>query len=118
MNKINIFKEILKNNIKADIVYKDNYVTAFNDINPKAPVHIILIPNNYIKNMNYVNNSNIFILGKMLLICSKIAKYKNINISGYRLIINCNKNSGQEIDYLHIHILGGKYLGNLICNNI
>ncbi len=116
MKKINIFKEILKDKIKVDIVYKDNYVTAFNDINPKAPIHIILIPNIYIKNMNYINDSQLFILGKMLLVASKIAKYKNIDKNGYRLVINCNKDSGQEIDYLHIHILGGKFLGNFICN--
>ncbi len=116
MDKINIFKEILKRKIKSDIIYRDFFVTAFNDINPVAPIHIILIPNNYIKNINNVNNSDIFILGKMLLVCSKIAKYKNIDISGYRLVINCNKDSGQEIDYFHIHILGGKFLGNFICN--
>ncbi len=116
--KDNIFKKILNNEINSNIIYKNKYVTAFDDINPKAPIHIILIPNIYIKNMNYVKKSNIYILGKMLLISSKIAKLKNIDKSGYRLIINCNKDSGQEIDYLHIHILGGKFLGNIICNNL
>ncbi len=116
--KNNIFKKILNNEIKSNIIYKNKYVTAFDDINPKAPVHIILIPNVYIKNMNYINKSHIDILGKMLLISSKIAKLKNIHKSGYRLVINCNKNSGQEIDYLHIHIIGGKFLGNIICNNL
>ncbi len=112
----NIFKNILNNKIKANIIYKDKYITAFDDINPKAPVHIILIPNIYIKNINHIDKSNIYLLGKMLLVSSKIAKFKNINKSGYRLIINCNKDAGQEINYLHIHIIGGKYLGNIICN--
>ncbi len=112
----NIFSKILNNEIKSDIIYKNKYITAFNDIKPQAPIHIIVIPNIYIKNINNINKSNIYILSKMLLACRKIAKFKNINKSGYRLIINCNKDSGQEINYLHIHIIGGKFLGNIICN--
>ncbi len=113
--KNNIFNKIINNEIKVKILYKDNYVTAFNDINPKCPIHIIIIPNVYIKNLNYVIKDNIFILGRMLFVASKLAKKNNINKSGYRIIINCNKNSGQEIDYLHLHILGGCYLGKMIC---
>ncbi len=112
--KDNIFNKIINNKTKTKIIYKDKYVTAFNDINPKCPIHIIIIPNIYIKNLNYINNSNILILGKMLIIASKLAKKNNINKSGYRLIFNCNKNSGQEIDYLHLHLLGGCNLGKMI----
>ncbi len=110
----NIFSKIVNNKIKSKIVYRDKYVTAFNDINPKCPVHIIIVPNIYIKNLNYINKSNILLLGKMLFIASKLAKKNNIDKSGYRIIINCNKNSGQEINYLHLHILGGCYLGKII----
>ncbi len=113
MNK-NIFSKIVNNEIKSKIIYKDKYVTAFNDINPKCPVHIIIVPNIYIKNLNYINKSNILLLGKMLFIASKLAKKNNISKNGYRIVINCNKHSGQEIDYLHLHILGGCYLGKII----
>ncbi len=116
MKNKNIFQKIIDNEVKVNLIHKDNYVTAFYDINPKAPLHIILIPNIYIKNMNYINKSNIFFLSKMLFLASKIAKVKNIDKSGYRLVINCNKNAGQEIDYLHMHFLGGKFLGDICCN--
>ncbi len=114
MNIKNIFREIILGNIKSKIIYKDKDITAFNDINPKALVHIIIVPNIYIKNMNQVNKEHIFILGKMLVVASKIAKKKNIYKDGYRIVINCNKYAGQEIFYLHMHLLGGNYLGNMV----
>ncbi len=110
----NIFSKIVNNKVKMNFIYKDKFVTVFNDINPKSLVHIIIIPNVYIKNLNYVNNSNIKILGKLLITSSKIAKEKKIDKSGYRVVINCNNHSGQEIDYLHLHLLGGNYLGDFV----
>ncbi len=114
MNKKNIFQEIILGNIKSKIIYQDKDITAFNDINPKALVHIIIVPNIYIKNMNKINKKHIFILGKMLLVSSKIAKKKKISKNGYRIVINCNKYAGQEVFYLHMHLLGGNYLGNIV----
>ncbi len=110
MSTKNIFIDIINHKIKSDIIYQDKDLTIFNDINPKAPIHILIIPNIYIKNMNHINDNHLLILGKMLLMSSKIAKRKNIHKSGYRLIINCNKHAGQEINYLHLHLLGGCYL--------
>ncbi len=112
--KRNIFIDIISGKSKVNIIYKDKYVTAFNDINPIVPVHILVIPNIYIKNLNYINNDHVILLGKMLLASSKIAYIKNIYKSGYRLVINCNKHSGQEINYLHLHILGGCFLGKIV----
>ncbi|WII23520.1 histidine triad nucleotide-binding protein [Buchnera aphidicola] len=110
MNKKNIFENILKKKIPANILYQDKKVTAFTDISPKAPVHILVIPNLFIKNLNEINKKNLNILSHMMYVSIKLAKINNIHESGYRIIINCNKNSGQEIQYLHIHILGGKKL--------
>ncbi len=114
MNKNNIFTKIINHEYKTKIVYQDKDITVFNDINPKAPVHIILVPNTYIKSMNRISNKHILILGKLLYVASRIAKKKNIHKDGYRIIINCNKYGGQKIDYLHIHLLGGCNLGNLV----
>ncbi len=114
MKKENIFKDIVNGKVKSKIIYQDEYVTVFDDLNPKALVHLIIVPNIYIKNMNWVNNKHVLILGKMLLIASKIAKKKKIHKNGYRLVINCNKHAGQEIFYLHMHLLGGNYLGNIV----
>ncbi len=114
MIRTDVFSKIIDGKIKSDIVYKDKYVTAFNDIKPKSPVHILIIPNVFIKNMNHVNDDHLFILGKLLLVASKIAYIKKINKFGYRIVINCNKHGGQEINYLHLHLLGGCYLGNFL----
>ncbi len=114
MKKENIFTKIIKKKIKSNIIFQDYYVTAFYDIKPKVPVHILIVPNIYIKNMNEVSKKNIFLLGKMLYTASFLAKKKKISSNGYRLIINCNKHANQEINYLHIHLLGGCYLGKMI----
>ncbi|QJC36805.1 HIT domain-containing protein [Enterobacteriaceae endosymbiont of Donacia vulgaris] len=107
-NKKNIFQQILSKKIITDIIYQDDLVTAFNDINPQSPVHVLIIPNIFIKTLNDVNHNHELILGRMLLVASKIAKKKNINNSGYRIVINCNKHGHQTIFYLHIHLLGGR----------
>ncbi|CAL4321828.1 HIT domain-containing protein [Buchnera aphidicola] len=110
MNHKNIFTKIIEKKVPANIIYQDEKITAFTDISPKAPVHILVIPNLFIKNLNYINKKNLDILSHMMYVSIKIAKKNKINKSGYRIIINCNKHGGQEIQYLHIHILGGKKL--------
>ncbi len=114
MNKKNIFEKIISGKIKTDLIYKDKDITVFYDKNPKALLHILLVPNIYIKNMNRVNKKHISLLGKMLYLASKIAKQKGINKKGYRIVINCKNNAGQEIPYLHIHLLGGNNLGKMV----
>ncbi|QCI17751.1 histidine triad nucleotide-binding protein [Buchnera aphidicola (Acyrthosiphon lactucae)] len=105
-----IFENIIKKKIPAQIIYQDEKVTAFKDINPKAPVHILIVPNFFIASSNDINKKNKSILGHMFYIAVDIAKQKKISKEGYRIIINCNKNGGQEINYLHMHLLGGKKL--------
>lgn len=105
-----IFKNIIKKKIPANIVYQDEKITAFKDIKPKAPVHILIIPNIFIASSNDINKKNKSIIAHMFYIAIKIAKKKKISKDGYRIIINCNKNGGQEINYLHMHLLGGKKL--------
>ncbi len=114
MLKDDIFLKIINKEIKSDLIYQDKYVTVFNDINPKVPFHILIVPNIYIKNMNDVKNNHLIILGKLLLTASKIAKLKKIDKSGYRIIINCNEHGGQKINHLHLHLLGGCYLGKML----
>lgn len=110
MKDEHIFKKIIDKKISSEIVYQDNKVTAFKDIKPKAPVHILVIPNIFIESSDKVNEKNKDYFLHMFYIATKIAKKLNINKSGYRLILNCNKNAGQEIKYVHLHILGGKKL--------
>jgi histidine triad (HIT) family protein len=103
----NIFEKIRDKEAPANIVYQDEYITAFEDIYPDAPIHILIIPNKKIVSLNDINEEDTIYLSKILL-------QFNIDESGYRLITNCNKDGGQEIDYLHFHLVGGVRLGKMI----
>lgn len=113
MSNDSIFKKIIEKKIPANIIYEDEIVTAFKDIKPKAPIHILVIPNILIASSNDINKKNKDILGHMFYVAVNIAKQKKINKEGYRIIVNCNKNAGQEINYLHMHLLGGEKLNAL-----
>lgn len=114
MCKKTIFSKIIYREIPANILYQDELITAFRDINPKAPSHILLVPNQFIPTPNEVNQEHEKMLGRLFSIAVKIAKQEKIDKNGYRLIVNCNAHGGQEIYYLHMHLLGGKPLGPLL----
>lgn len=109
-----IFSKIIAKEIPADIVYEDDLVLAFKDIAPQAPVHILIIPKKEIATANDVTSADEQALGRMFIVASKIAKENNIDESGYRLIVNCNEDGGQEVFHLHMHILGGRNLGSML----
>ena len=111
---MSLFENIRDGKEAANIIYQDEFITAFDDKYPSAPVHILIIPNKMIKSLDNLTNEDEIYMGKILIGASKIAKMKNIHESGYRLITNCNKDGGQEIDYLHFHLIGGIPLGRMI----
>ncbi|XBC37478.1 MAG: histidine triad nucleotide-binding protein [Buchnera aphidicola (Meitanaphis elongallis)] len=116
MNKTNTFEKIINGSTTTSkIIYKDKDVTAFYDIHPIAPIHILIVSNKLIKSINDIDKKNKYILGHMLYVAVILAKKVKINNSGYRLIINCNEHGGQEIFHLHVHLLGGKNLGKMLC---
>jgi len=110
----NIFEKIRDGEEKADIVYRDDYITAFKDIDPNAPVHILIIPNKTIVSLNDIQEEDSNYLSNILLGAKKIAKQFNIDETGYRLITNCGSDGGQEVPYLHFHLVGGLKLGKMI----
>lgn len=110
----NIFAKIRDKEADANIIFQNDYVTAFHDIYPSAPIHILIIPNKEIKSLNEIQESDAPYLSEIMIAASKLAKQFEIAESGYRLITNCNKNGGQEIDYLHFHLVGGVRLGKMI----
>lgn len=118
MCESSVFEKIIDGKIKTDFIYKDNLVTAFHDIHPQASIHIIIIPNIKISTINNTKKIHEKTLGRLITVSAKIAKKLKIHQSGYRLIMNCNKHAGQEIYYLHMHMLGGENLGPIICNKI
>lgn len=109
-----IFSKIINKEIPADIVYEDELVLAFKDINPQAPVHILIIPKKEIPTVNDVTTEDEIALGRLFIVAAKLAKEMGIDESGYRLIVNCNRDGGQEVFHLHMHLLGGRSLGPML----
>lgn len=105
-----IFKKIIDKAIPADVVFEDEDVLAFKDINPKAPIHILIIPKIEIATVNDLEEKHDSLVGKIIRTAGIIAKRLNIADDGYRLVFNCNKNGGQEVYHIHCHLLGGKPL--------
>ncbi|AIN47348.1 HIT domain-containing protein [Candidatus Palibaumannia cicadellinicola] len=114
MDEETIFSKIISRKMRTNILYQDDLVTAFRDIHPKAPIHIIIVTNKLIPTVNDVNTTDEIALGRMFSVAAKIAKQESISDDGYRLIINCNSHGRQEIYHLHMHLLGGRQLGPLI----
>jgi histidine triad (HIT) family protein len=109
-----IFAKIIRREIPADIVYQDDLVTAFQDIDPKAPVHVLLVTNRAIATANDVEPEDEPALGRLFTVAAKLAKEMGIDENGYRLIVNCNHDGGQEVPHLHMHLLGGRRLGPML----
>lgn len=109
-----IFSKIIAREIPADIVYEDDLVLAFRDIAPQAPVHILIIPKQEIATVNDISAGDEAALGRLFTVAAKIANDEGIAESGYRLIVNCNGDGGQEVFHLHMHILGGRPLGPVL----
>lgn len=114
MEDKNIFAKIRDGEVESEIVLKNQYITAFKDIDPSAPHHIIIIPNKEIKTVNDVKEEDALMLGHLFIGAKEIAENLNISNNGYRLIMNCNKHGGQEIFYIHMHLVGGCPLGRIL----
>ena len=108
-----IFCKIIAKEIPGDIVYADEYVTAFRDIQPAAPTHILIIPNKHIASINNLEEGDAHLLGKMNFAAKQIAKSEGVNESGYRLTINNGPDAGQVVFHIHMHLLAGKRLNHL-----
>ena len=103
-----LFCKMISGEIPCDIVYENESVFAFRDIDPKAPTHILLIPRKHIRSINELGESDQTLAGELLLIAKKIAKDEGIDESGFRTIFNTNSDGGQTVFHMHMHILGGR----------
>jgi histidine triad (HIT) family protein len=103
-----IFCKIAKGEIPSQIVYEDSKVMAFKDINPQAPVHIVIIPKEHIKSIMDINEDNCDLMSHIILAVKTITKKMNIADTGFRLLTNTGKDGGQEVLHLHFHLLGGR----------
>ena len=109
-----LFCKIIKGEIPSTKVYEDEDILAFNDINPAAPIHILVIPKKHIESLAHMQKEDEAIVGKIYGVINKIAEEKCFKENGYRVIVNCGKDAGQEVMHLHFHLLAGKQLGEKI----
>jgi histidine triad (HIT) family protein len=109
-----LFSKIIDGEIPADIVYRDEQCTAFRDIHPQAPVHVLIVPNREIPTVNDVTPADEQLVGHMFSVAARIAAQEGIAADGYRLLVNCNKHGGQEVFHLHMHLLGGRFMGPMV----
>ncbi|RMH12516.1 MAG: HIT domain-containing protein [Gemmatimonadetes bacterium] len=114
MSEETIFLRIVRGEIPADIVYQDDLVTAFRDIQPQAPVHILIVPNEPVPTAAEVEPSHEPALGRMFTVARRLAEQEGIAEDGFRLIVNCREHGGQEVAHLHMHLLGGRPLGPML----
>lgn len=103
-----IFCQIVTRTIPSRKIYEDEHCLAFEDINPQARVHILVIPKKHFSSLSEVQESHATLLGHLLIICAKMAKEQGVESSGYRVIVNTGQQAGQSVFHLHLHVLGGR----------
>jgi histidine triad (HIT) family protein len=109
-----LFERIIAGEVPSTTIYRDDRVVAFLDIRPAAPVHILIVPHKVIPTTDDIADEDESLIGHMVIVARNLAREKGIAKSGYRLVINCNPDSGQEVYHLHVHLIGGRPLGPLV----
>ena len=105
-----LFCKIVAGDIKAKVVYQDDSVLAFHDIDPKAPLHVLVIPKRHIATLNDPRPGDAELMGRLILTAQHIAREQGIADAGYRTVINCNRDGGQAVYHIHLHLLGGRQM--------
>ena len=103
-----LFLKIIDREIPADIVFESDDVLAFRDINPRAPVHVLIVPKRHIRTMNDIEPEHERLIGKLFSAARQIAEGEGISEEGYRVVMNCNEAGGQSVFHIHLHLLGGR----------
>ena len=108
MTEGTIFDGILSGEIPADVIYEDDQAIAFRDINPQAPVHVLVIPRRRIRSLAERQDGDTELLGHLLEVCARVAQQEGISEAGYRVVTNTGSDGGQTVDHIHFHVLGGR----------
>ncbi|MBX2836419.1 MAG: HIT domain-containing protein [Gammaproteobacteria bacterium] len=114
MSDTTLFAKIIAKELPSDMLYQDELVTAFRDINPAKPTHVLIVPNRVIPTVDDVEPSDEAAMGRMLSVARTIAREEGISDSGYRLVINVKEHGRQEVPHLHMHLLGGEDVGPML----
>ena len=109
-----IFCRIAEGEIPSDTVYQDEEIIAFRDINPQAPVHIVIIPRRHIASLSDLSESDSALVGRMVAAANRLAEEEGLTERGYRVVINCGKEGGQLVPHLHLHLVGGRQLSDQV----
>ncbi len=109
-----VFCKIVAGEITADVLYQDDKVIAFRDINPQAPTHLLIIPKKHIPSLAQLPDAELSLIGDMVNIANQLARREGIAEGGYRVVINCGKQGGQLVPHLHMHLLGGRQLADAL----
>jgi histidine triad (HIT) family protein len=105
-----IFCKIVSGQIPSKIVHRDELVTAFRDVHPQAPTHILVVPNQHIRGADEISAENAQVVAAMVMVATRLAESEGVGASGYRLVFNVGPNAGQSVFHLHLHLLGGRHL--------
>lgn len=103
-----LFCQIIRGDIPADIVYRDDHVVGFRDINPQAPHHLLFIPQRHVSTANHFERDDAELIGKLTLAAQQYAREQGFDEEGYRLVMNCNRMAGQTVFHVHLHLLAGR----------
>jgi histidine triad (HIT) family protein len=106
-----LFLKIINREIPADIVFETDEILAFRDVNPQAPVHVLIIPKEHIRTMNDIAPEHTEMAGKLFQVAAEVARNEGIAEDGYRVVMNCNRAGGQAVYHIHLHLLGGRQMG-------
>jgi len=107
-----IFCQIAAGKVPVEIIYQDEEMVAFRDINPQAPAHLLIVPKKHIPSLTQLTEADLPVIGRMVSIASRLATKEGIAESGYRLVVNCGEEGGQIVPHLHLHLLGGRKLSD------
>jgi len=105
-----LFCKIASREIPATIIYEDEHTVAFRDINPQAPVHVLIIPRQHIASLAELKPEQTSLMGHLLWVCAEIARQEGVEAEGYRVVLNTNRAAGQSVFHLHLHLLGGRHM--------
>ncbi|ROR32012.1 histidine triad nucleotide-binding protein [Inmirania thermothiophila] len=106
-----LFCKMVAGEIRPDVVYDDEHVLAFRDINPQAPVHVLVVPRRHVATLNDLEEADAALAGRLFLAARRVAEQEGVAEDGYRTVVNCNKAGGQLVFHLHMHVLGGRQMG-------
>lgn len=105
-----LFCKMVAGEIQPDVVYEDEHVLAFRDVNPQAPVHVLVVPREHIATLNDLTDDHAELVGRLYLAAKRVAEKAGIAERGYRTVINCNAEAGQSVYHVHLHVLGGRHM--------